>query len=228
MSELWIGAGTALWLGLLTSISPCPLATNIAAVSFIGRQVSDRRRAVAGAVAYVLGRSVAYALVGALLVVGILSTPGVSAFLSRHMNQVLGPILVLIGGYLLDLLSFGWSFHLGNEGLRQRAAKSGLVGAFGLGALFALSFCPISAALFFGSLLPLAVKQGSVIGLPVLYGVGTGLPVLGAALVLAFGLGAMGSILERVERVQKIAQRVTGAVFVAVGVYYTVRFIFLA
>ena len=48
--------GTALWLGLLTSISPCPLATNLAATAYLARRVESRRRAVTGAVAYTLGR----------------------------------------------------------------------------------------------------------------------------------------------------------------------------
>jgi cytochrome c biogenesis protein CcdA len=228
MTAFLLAAGSALWLGILTSISPCPLATNIAAISFIGRRADGTLKAILSGLAYSLGRALAYTGLGALVVLGILSVPGVSNFLQRYMNKLLGPLLILVGMYLLGLLGVTLAMSVGSQSLRERAASSGIWGAGFLGILFALSLCPVSAALFFGSLIPLAVAQDSKILLPMIYGIGTGLPVVAVAALLAGGEQALGSALHKLGTVQQWAQRVTGAVFIMVGIYMTIRFVFLA
>ncbi|HEY5996175.1 MAG TPA: aromatic aminobenezylarsenical efflux permease ArsG family transporter, partial [Candidatus Deferrimicrobiaceae bacterium] len=172
-----VAAGTALWLGFLTAISPCPLTTNIAAVSFIGRQYSHPARVTLAGLAYVSGRVAAYVALGALLAGGLLSAPAVSTFLQHWMNAVLGPILILVGMLLLGLLAFeaGAGSARGAR-MKERAAQGGVPGAFVLGVLFALSFCPISGALFLGSLVPLALTHEAPVFFPLLYGIGTGAP----------------------------------------------------
>lgn len=228
MEALFGAMAVALWLGMLTSISPCPLATNVAAVSFIAREVGSARRVFLAGVCYTLGRAVAYAGLAAFLVGGLLSIPAVSIFLQRHLNQILGPLLVLVGMFLLGMLGGGVSTSLGSADLRRRAATGGLAGAALLGVLFALSFCPVSAALYFGSLIPMAVDHRSVVVLPVIFGLGTGLPVVLLAGVVGSGGRALGTLLQTVSVVEVWARRVTGWIFVAVGVYMAVRFIFLA
>ncbi len=221
------GVATALWLGMLTSISPCPLATNVAAVSYVGRHVNEKRNLLLAAAGYVAGRSLAYAVVGGLVVWGLLNTPGLSAVLQRHMNQILGPVLVVAGMMVVGLIDLPLSTSAGTDEAKERAAKGGVFGAVALGGLFALSFCPVSAALFFGSLIPLSASEGSAVLLPVVYGVGTGIPVLAVALPLALGVQAVGGWLDRITAFELWSRRVTGSVFIAVGVYYSVRFIFL-
>lgn len=225
--ELVPAIATALWLGILTSISPCPLATNIAAVSYLARRADRPRLVLLSAFAYSLGRALAYAAVGAVVVLGLLSVPGLSQFLQRYMNKLLGPLLVVVGMYLLDLIRPGVSTTAGSEGLRKKAADGGAPGALLLGALFALSFCPVSAALFFGSLVPLSLRHGSTVVLPVVYGFGTALPVALLALVATAGSKALGAAMGRVGAFEALARRVTGVVFVAVGIYLSVRFVFL-
>ena len=228
MTGFLLAAASAFWLGILTSISPCPLATNIAAISFIGRRAEGAMKATLSGLAYSLGRALAYTGLGAVVVLGLLSVPGVSNFLQRYMNKLLGPLLILVGMYLLGLLGFTLATSVGSQSLRERAASSGIWGAGFLGILFALSLCPVSAALFFGSLIPLAVAQESKVILPMLYGIGTGLPVVAVAALLSLGEKTLGRILHRLDAVQRWAQRATGAVFILVGIYLSVRFIFLA
>ncbi len=222
-----VGAGTALWLGFLTAISPCPMTTNIAAVSFIGRQYSHPARVALAGIAYVCGRVTAYVALGVLLAGGLLSAPALSTFLQRWMNAILGPILVLVGMLLLGLLVFG-SGTGSERGTKMKAwaAQGGLPGAFVLGVLFALSFCPISGALFLGSLVPLAVAQGSPLFFPLLYGVGTGAPAAIFALLIALGARSVGILFEKVGRAEGVARKVTGAVFVAAGIFFTLRYTF--
>lgn len=217
---------TAAWLGILTSISPCPLATNIAAVSFIARRVDRPRSALTTGILYAVGRSLVYVSLAALLVTSVLAAPTVSHWLQKYMNKLLGPVLILVGMVLLGLIALptgrgGWTTRA-SQGVQNWGVWSGLA----LGVVFALSFCPSSAALFFGSLIPLAVKAESAVTLPLVYGAGTALPVLAFAVLIAFGTQAVGKAFHRIELFERWARRVTGVLFIAVGIYFTLRFIF--
>lgn len=222
----FLGVASALWLGILTSISPCPLATNIAAVSFIGKQFTSAPRVALSGIFYVLGRMLAYLGLGMALIAGLLSAPQLSVFLQKYMNRILGPVLILVGMVLLDLLRFNLAGGSVGERMQERAGKGGVWGAGLLGFLFALSFCPVSAALFFGSLIPLSVKDGSSVLYPLMYGAGTGLPVIVFALMIAFGAKSISALYRKLTRVELWARRVTGAIFIAVGVYYSLVYIF--
>ena len=222
MIEGLAGGATAVWLGILTAISPCPLATNIAAVSFLGRDVTRSGRVVLSGLAYTLGRSLAYVGIAMLVVASVLTVPGASWFLQEQANRILGPLLVVIGALVL-----GWiripvpSVGIG-EAVRRRAASMGILGAGLLGVLFALSFCPVSAGLFFGSLIPLSVSARSVVAYPALYGVGTGLPVLAVAVALALGASFAGRTFHALARIERWAKPVTGWIFVLAGVYLVI------
>ncbi len=219
-------AATAAWLGILTSISPCPLATNIVAISFIGREVGSPRRVLWTGLLYTLGRTFTYAVLGVMLVGTMLSIPAVSMSLQHWMNRLLGPILILVGMFLLDLLSFNFSTSIMTDSLHKQAQTWGTWGAGLLGMIFALSFCPVSAALFFGSLIPLSIRAGSQIALPTVYGIGTGLPVALFAIVLASGAKSISTALAKLGEFERWARRATGGVFIAVGLYFTCDHIF--
>jgi cytochrome c biogenesis protein CcdA len=221
-----LSLGLALWLGILTSISPCPLATNIAAISFIGRQVDSTRHVLLSGLLYTLGRMFAYVVVGAIVVTGILSIPGTAYFLQNYLNKFLGPVLIIIGLVLLEVITANWMGSLGSGKAQAAVEKHGIWGAGLLGIIFALSFCPVSAALFFGSLIPLAVGVGSTIVYPSIYGIGTGLPVIVFAFLIAFGTHAVGRTYDKLRLFEKWARRITGVVFVLVGIYYTVTYTF--
>ena len=226
MTEFLVGPATALWLGILTSISPCPLATNIAAISFIGRKVENPRHILLSGMLYTLGRSLTYLLLGILLVTALLSAPSLSHWLQKYMNKILGPVLILVGMFLLDLLRFNLPGSAMSETMRGRVEKMGLAGAGVLGIIFALSFCPVSAALFFGSLIPIAIKSGSDVLLPSLYGIGTALPVVVFAAFIALGVGSVGSIFNRITGIERHARRITGLVFVGIGIYFSLAYVF--
>jgi cytochrome c biogenesis protein CcdA len=226
MGEFFLGVATALWLGILTSISPCPLATNIAAISFIGRRVGNPRQVFFSGFLYTLGRTLTYLVLGILLVASLVSAPFVSTLLQKYMNKVLGPILIIAGMFLLEMLSFRLPGP-GSSGKTQKRVETwGSWGAVLLGVVFALSFCPVSAALFFVSLIPLAVKYQSSVLLPVFYGVGTALPVIVFAVLITLGTRSVAKAFEKLAVVEIWARRVTGAVFIAVGVYLSLTHIF--
>ncbi|MHC4424433.1 MAG: aromatic aminobenezylarsenical efflux permease ArsG family transporter [Planctomycetota bacterium] len=226
MSGLFLGALSALWWGILTSISPCPLATNIAAVSFISRRVGRTRVVFLTGLLYTLGRMLAYVVLGIFLVTSVLSVPQISHILQKYMNKILGPILIFVGMILLELIAFSISGPGLSEKMQKRVESYGILGAGLLGIIFALSFCPISAALFFGSLIPLSVKYKSGFTLPALYGLGTGLPVFLFAVLMAFGAQSVGKAFNKLTQLEWWIRRITGVIFIVIGIYFCLTHIF--
>lgn len=216
---------TAFWLGILTSVSPCPLAANVAALSFCLRGGPGGRQAAMHGTAYSIGRAAAYAGLGLLIAAAGLSVPLLSDFLQRYINQALGPILVLTGAVLLDL----WPWHIGawhpSPAWTARLLGGGAWGSAGMGFLLALAFCPVSAALFFGSLVPLALKSRSWARLPFIYGLATGLPVLLFAAVIAGGTSSLSKRFAQVAALERLARTATGAGLVLLGIYFILKHI---
>jgi cytochrome c biogenesis protein CcdA len=221
MESFVVAVGTALWLGLLTSISPCPLATNIAAISYVSKRVKRPSLVLLAGLLYTLGRTLSYFLVALLVLKSLFSVPAISRFLQQNMNQFLGPMLILVGIMLLDLIPWPW---VGGSGMPKKLQsfvdKLGLWGAGLLGIVFALAFCPLSAALFFGSLLPLAARHESAVLLPALYGVGTAVPVVVFSIILAFAASKLGKAFDILSHMEKWMRRLTAAVFIGIGLYY--------
>lgn len=217
---------TAAWLGILTSISPCPLATNIAAVSYIGRQFTSARHVLLSGIVYAVGRMITYSVIGGIVVGGILSIPGVSNFLQHYMNRILGPLLILIGMILLELLHISLPGVATGKKTRRIAEKGGITGAGLLGIIFALSFCPVSAALFFGSLVPLAIQNGSAVMYPLIYGAGTALPVIIFAFIITLGARSVASAFDSLKGFESWTRKLTGLIFILVGVYLSLKYIF--
>ena len=222
----WLAIGSAFWLGLLTAISPCPLATNIAAISFIGRQVGNRRAVLASGLLYTLGRALTYVVLGAVLAGGLLAVSDASQFLQKYMNEILGPVLILLGMVLLGWIGGGLSLNLAGAGVQERAAKGGVLWAGLLGILFALSFCPVSAGLFFAGLIPLAFQQESRLLLPGLYGLGTALPVVFFAFLIVLSTEAVGRAFNRLTQIEKWVRLGAGALFILAGLYYSLTHIY--
>lgn len=226
MSGLLVTVVSALWLGILTSISPCPLATNIAAISFIGRRVDKARLVLLAGVYYTLGRMLTYMVLGVLIVTSVMSIPHLSHFLEKYMNKLLGPILIIVGMILLEMIQLNIFGSGVSERVQKKAESWGIWGAGLLGILFALTFCPVSAALFFGSLIPLSLSSNSNILLPAVYGLGTGLPVFVFALLIALGVQWVGKVFQKISRVEFWMRRITGGIFVVIGIYLSLVYIF--
>jgi len=226
MVEFYIALGSAFWLGVLTSISPCPLATNIAAISFVGRRVDKPGSVIAAGLLYTVGRMLVYTVLGVILVSSMLSAPVVSHILQKYMNMLLGPILIVVGMIMLQLITFNTSGSGVSQALQKKVESMGVWGAFLIGVVFALSFCPLSAALFFASLLPIAVQQQSGVLMPAVYGVATGLPVFVFAVILATGANRLGKVYNKIVLFEKVGRNITGVLFIGVGIYYCLAYIF--
>ena len=226
MSALWGAGALAVWLGILTALGPCSLAASLAAVSYIGRRTGQPRLVLLSGVLYTLGRVLAYTALAALLVNAVFLKESYALFLSHYLSKALGLILIVAGMFLLELIPLQFGGASLDERMQARIEKLGLFGALALGILFALAFCPTSAALFFGRLVPLSVEHRSPWMLPVLYGAGTAAPVLGLAFILAFAAHRLGSAFNKLAVFEKWARALTGIVFIGTGVWYTLIFIY--
>ena len=212
---------SALFLGLLTAISPCPMATNIAAIAYVSRRVTERKYAVITGTLYTLGRMFSYSILGILIIVAGLEIPGVASFLQNFGEQILGPLLILVGLIMLNINRL--SFSLGGGKLASiggKVADWGMAGGFLLGVLFALAFCPYSAVLFFGVLIPLALKSTGGVTLPAVFALGTGLPVLVFGTLISVGVAKVSAWLNAVTRAEKVIRVVVSIIFIGVGIYY--------
>ena len=229
MSALAIGLTSALWLGILTSLSPCPLATNIAAISYLSKNIVHPNAVLRSGIVYALGRMVAYALLGFIILKALLSVVFIAQFLQHYLNKLLGPILIIAGLVLLDVVKINITgFVLSPEHQKKLAKRGDITGSFVLGLLFALSFCPISAGLFFGSLIPLASRITMVPVLPLIYGLGTGLPVLLFSVGLTFGAQSVTKWFHRVGHLEYYGRKITGIIFIVAGLFYLWIYVILS
>lgn len=217
---------TAFFLGLMATIGPCTMATNIAALAYVGRNLTNRKYAVITAALYTLGRMITYTVLGALIIYLGLSIPGVSIFLQDIGEKAMGPFLVIIGIVMLfiEKITFGRSGNTISK-MGSKVAEMGMVGGLPLGALFALAFCPYSAVLFFAVLLPLALKTPGGVTLPAFFAIGTGLPVLLFGMLLSFGVASISKWVEVIGRSEKIIRIVIAVIFIGIGIYYMVPMI---
>lgn len=226
MEPFAVAIATAAWLGVLTSISPCPLATNVAAIAFVSRDGGTPRRALTAGLLYTLGRSLAYVALAALAVFALGRVLAVSNFLQGTFYKLLGPLLILVGMVLVGLIDLKVPQRSPSVS-EERVRRGGMWAALPLGSVFALSFCPVSAALFFGMLIPLATRHGSVLTIPSVYGVATGLPVALFALAIAFGVTRVSAAFRKASAIERYARPITGGILIAVGIYESLRTIFL-
>lgn len=226
MGQYGLGIAAALLFGIQTALCPCPLATNIVAISYIGRRVGNPAQVFMAGLLYTLGRTAVYLALGMVLMAGLFSVPGLSMFLQKYMNRFLGPLLIILSMFLLELLRGRPARLQVSEKMQRRVEALGIWGAGLLGILFALAFCPVSAAWFFGTLIPLCVKADSRIILPIMYGVGTALPVIVFAILIAVSARSIGAAFRAVTQIELWARRIAGFLFLAVGLFYTLRYIF--
>jgi cytochrome c-type biogenesis protein len=226
LGNLNIPVLSALLLGLITAISPCPMATNIAAIAYVNRRVKDRRYAVITGLLYTLGRMFSYSIIGALIIVAGLEVPGVASFLQDFGEQILGPLLIVVGVIMLNINRMPFSLGGGRlSSIGEKVANWGMIGGFLLGALFAIAFCPYSAVLFFGVLIPLALKSAGGVTLPAVYAIGTGLPVLVFGMLISLGVARVSTWLNAVTRAEKIIRVAVSIIFIGVGIYLVVLWI---
>lgn len=213
---------TALLLGLMTAISPCPLATNITAVGFISKDLENRNRVFFNGLFYTLGRAITYTLIPFIIYFGA-DQFKLSGFFQRYGEKIIGPLLLLIGIFMLDIIRINFpGLGMLSEKMERRRSWR-YIDALLLGIVFALAFCPYSGVLYFGMLVPLTISSASGLYLPVIFAVATGIPVIIIAWVLAYTVSGIGGVFNKIKIFELWLRRVIAVVFILVGLYYIFR-----
>ena len=216
---------TAFLLGLLTAISPCPLATNITAIGFISKDIESRHRVFLNGILYTFGRVVAYVCI-ALMIVPLLrqgsSVYAIQKAIGSYGEMIIAPALILIGLFMLfkdkiNLPKFGYS------GNAENVARKGWWSVLLLGVLFALAFCPTSGVFYFGMLMPLSAVEPEGYLLPIVFAVATGLPVVIVAWILAYSVSGIGKFYKNIQVFQKWMNLIIAILFILVGIYYGMK-----
>lgn len=221
-----IPAITAFILGILTAISPCPLATNITAIGFIGKDIENHHRIFINGLLYTLGRIITYTILGVILIP--ILREGASMFsvqkaVSKYGEMLIAPLLIVIGVYMLDIIKLNLP-KINFSGNNLKRKTKGSWGALFLGILFSLAFCPTSGIFYFGMLIPMSAAETGGYLLPVVYAIATGLPVILVAWVLAYSVAGLGKLYNRIQVFEKWFRKVVAILFIAVGIYYAVMY----
>jgi cytochrome c-type biogenesis protein len=213
---------SAMLLGLMTAISPCPLATNITAVGYISKDIENRNRVFINGMLYTLGRAVTYTVIALLIYLGV-DQFKFSGFFQRYGEKFLGPLLIIIGLFMLDIIKVKFPEIGGLASKMQRKTRWGYFDAVLLGLVFALAFCPYSGVLYFGMLVPMTVASASGLYLPVVFALATGIPVIIFAWILAYTVSGIGGVYNKVKTFERWFRRIIAMLFIAVGIYYIFR-----
>ncbi|NLF44273.1 MAG: sulfite exporter TauE/SafE family protein [Bacteroidales bacterium] len=217
---------TAFILGLMTAISPCPLATNITATAFISKDLENKKRIFYNGLFYTMGRAISYTAIGIILFFGA-STFQIGGFFQKYGERFLGPLLIIIGIFMLDIIPVKFSFGNGKwqDKLSGSKSKGSWWNAVLLGMIFALAFCPYSGVLYFGMLIPITIASPDGLWLPLVFAFATGLPVIIIAWLLAFGIAKLGNFYNKLKTFEYWFRKIVAIIFILVGIYYVIMFL---
>lgn len=213
---------SAFVLGLMTAISPCPLATNITAVGFISKDIENRNRVFINGLLYTLGRAISYTVLAMIIYFGA-DQFKFSGFFQLYGEKFIGPLLIIIGLFMLDIIKIKFPGMIGLTSKMETKTKWGYFDAILLGMVFALAFCPYSGVLYFGMLIPITVSSASGLYLPMVFALATGIPVIIFAWILAFSVGSIGGVYNKIKNFETGFRRIIAVLFIIVGVYYIFR-----
>lgn len=215
---------SAFVLGLMTSISPCPLTTNITATAFISKNISNKKTVFLSGIIYSLGRAFSYTAIGLILYFGA-SKFHIARFFQQNGEKYLGPLLIIIGLIMLNVIRLNFLNKTNfTDKLTEKFVGNGLLGSFLIGVIFALAFCPYSGALYFGMLIPMTISSIDGLYLPIVFALGTGLPVILFTYLLAFSASNINGFYKKITKIEKWMRIIAGIVFVLSGVYYVFIF----
>jgi cytochrome c biogenesis protein CcdA len=213
---------TAFLLGLMTAISPCPLATNITAIGFISRDIENRNRVFINGLLYTFGRAITYTVIPLIILLGA-DQLKFAGFFQRYGEKIIGPLLVIIGLFMLDIIKIKFPGFNKLTSRIQNKKRWGYLDAVLLGLVFALAFCPYSGVLYFGMLVPLTITSASGLYLPIVYAIATGIPVIIFAWIIAYTISGIGGVYNKLKTFELWFRRIIAVLFIAIGIYYIIR-----
>lgn len=215
---------TVFILGLMTAISPCPLATNITAIGFLSKDLESKKKVFIKGLIYTLGRGITYVGIGLIFYLGA-DKFQITGFIQEWGERILGPLLIVIGFFMLGVLKINIPGIGSITQKMENKSNSGFWGVLILGIVFALAFCPYSGVLYFGMLIPMTIGSAGGLYLPLVFAIGTGLPVIIFAWLIAFSIGSIGKVYNKLKVFEHWFRRIVAIVFILVGIYTIILFL---
>jgi len=214
----------AFFIGLMNAISPCPMATNITAIAYISKKIDNSKHTLLVGTLYTLGRMFTYVILASAIVWFGLNVQIISLSLQKYSDKIIGPFFILLGLVMLNIIKihlFKKSDKFNN--FKEKIAQNGYFGSFMLGSVLALAFCPFSAVLFFGMLIPLALSTSDTILVPAVFAIATGLPVISFSFILVYSTNKIGATINYTKKIERIVRIIIAAIIISIGLYYTLR-----
>jgi len=217
---------SAFVLGFMTAISPCPLATNITAIGYISKDITNKNKVFINGIIYTLGRSITYFLVALIIFIGLDQTK-ISFFFQKYGEKFIGPLLLFIGIIMLDIIKIKIPMitSIFNSKLEKKSSW-GYIDVLLLGIFFAMAFCPYSAVLYFGMLIPMTITSPTGLYLPLLFAIATGLPVIIFAWMLAYAISNVGNFYNNLKSFELWFRRIIAVLFIGIGFFYIYKIYF--
>ncbi len=213
---------SALLLGLIVSVSPCALATNITAIGFISKDLENRHRVFFNGIFYTIGRALTYSTIALIIYFGA-DQLKLSGFFQLISEKVIGPFLLIIGILLLDFVKIKFPGFSGLAAKMEKKTSWGFTDAVLLGTVFALAFCPVSGVLYFGVLIPMTVVSAKGLYLPLVFATGTAIPVIIFAWIFAYTVSGIGVAYKRIKYIEVWFRRIIALLFIGIGTYYILQ-----
>ena len=222
MSEFFYALSGCLAMGITTTIHPCPLAANIAAISLIAGTSRSKKRLVSIVLFFSLGYI--FSLLGAALLVNfsLVSIPKLSVFIQSVMSAFLGPLLILVGMVVSEMIKLGHWFS-GLLPKKEFWENKPLIYVFLLGALLAITFCPATAFIYFGVMIPLSVDHNQIILFPLVFATGALLPIITVGILINHG-----SIAILREKWTAKIPLIAGWALIVVGIFITLERLYVS
>ncbi|MFC2137436.1 aromatic aminobenezylarsenical efflux permease ArsG family transporter [Bacteroidota bacterium] len=217
---------SAFILGLMTAISPCPLATNITAMGYVSKNIENKNIVFYNGIIYTLGRAFSYTILAFILYIGA-DHFKISGLFQKYGEKLLGPLLLIIGIFMLGILKLNFQTFGKLKQKFQTRNKHNYWDVFLLGILFALAFCPYSGVLYFGMLIPLTIQSASGLYLPIVFAIATGIPVIIFAWLLAYTVAGVGKLYNRIKIFEIWFRKIIGLLFIGIGIYYTINMLII-
>ncbi|QTM99061.1 sulfite exporter TauE/SafE family protein [Sediminibacillus dalangtanensis] len=211
---------SAFILGIVGAVAPCQFTGNIGAITIYGNRSLQEKIPWVHISLFILGKLLVFSGLGFIVWLLGSEIQGKFTYVIPWMRQAIGPLLVVMGIYMVDLFSIRWNINIANTPDRLRDNK---IGSFLLGVSFTLAFCPTMFILFFMTLMPIVLSTSYGIILPSIFGLGTSVPFL-LVLFLIWYFGLSGKFMKRGKKFGKVIQRVAGWLMIILGILDTLTY----
>ncbi|MBR5375120.1 MAG: sulfite exporter TauE/SafE family protein [Paludibacteraceae bacterium] len=220
--NLWISS--IIW-GIIVAVCPCTMAANITAITAMSRDKREKRDVFARGIAYAFGRAAAYIALGILLVTFAQGLRIGESF--QHLfGLFLGPILVLIGILMLDIIHIHGLADKCMVVFNRMVKQFGFWKSFLLGIMLAFAFCPYSATIYFGVVIPssLSAENGYIV--PIFFAIGATIPVLSLAWIFAYSMDTAKKKLDKFQQYELWFRRILAILFIISGILFILEYYF--